>query len=106
MAVTPSSSTIDMVADAPKKKVTTLLNAVTATTDGAALESTCRKKVFAISGITTATVKIQGSMDNLTWHDIDSKTANAIVSNDDPWPYVRAIVSAYTSGTITVKVAE
>ncbi len=56
---------------------------------------------MAISGVTTATVLIEGSLDGTTFEQLLSKTADfAGVVN--AFPYMRASVSAYTSGTINV----
>lgn len=57
---------------------------------------------FVVAGITTATVKLQGSVNGTSWSDLDTRTTNgttagiAIGSN----LYLRGIVSAWTSGVI------
>lgn len=62
-----------------------------------------RKKSFHIDGITTATVKLQVSADRgATAVDILSTTADGGWDNDYPYFYVRANVTAWTSGTINV----
>lgn len=57
---------------------------------------------FSVTGITTATVTLQGSPDNIVWTDLSTRTTNgenagvSIVG----YKYMRVNVSAYTSGTI------
>lgn len=59
-----------------------------------------------VSGITVGTVAVQGSVDGSTWATIATAlTADGIVTLATPTPYVRANVTAFTSGTITVKIA-
>ena len=55
-----------------------------------------------ISGITTATVKVEGSFDGETWVELASKTAN-FAGLVPAFPYMRGSVSAYTSGSIGVE---
>ena len=82
----------------------TLINAATATgtsqsitTDGAPLH-------VAVNGITSATVNIEGSVDGSNWHLIGSAlTANGLVTIANPPKFVRANLTTYVSGTITVK---
>lgn len=60
---------------------------------------------FTVSGITTATVKLQLSADDVNWSDADTRTTDgtttgiSISSN----LYMRVNISAYTSGSITAK---
>lgn len=79
-----------------------LLDAVGATGAGTAVQNPGRHKLFqaVISG--TATVDIEGSLDNVNWVQLGQLTASGIVSDSDPWEYVRANVTAWTSGTVTV----
>ena len=59
---------------------------------------------FVVSGITTATVKLQGSVNGTDWADLATRTTAgttagvAIGAN----LYMRGIVSAWTAGTITL----
>lgn len=59
-----------------------------------------------VSGITLGTVAVQGSVDGSVWATVATAlTADGIVTLSDPPPYVRANVTAFTSGTITVKIS-
>lgn len=58
---------------------------------------------FQITGITTATVDIQGSVDGTNFASIQSKTANACVTIEKPPKYVRASITSHSSGTVVVK---
>lgn len=62
--------------------------------------------VAQVTGITTATVDIQGSLDNTNWETLSSLTADGKYENSAAWKYVRANISAYTSGTINAKLHE
>lgn len=58
-----------------------------------------------ISGITIGTVTVQGSVDGTSWAALATAlTADGMVTLDSPPPYVRANVTAFTSGSITVKI--
>lgn len=58
-----------------------------------------------VSGITIGTVAVQGSVDGTTWATVATAlTADGIVTLATPTPYVRANVTAFTSGSITVKI--
>lgn len=85
----------------------TLLNAVTATGSSLSVGTDSNRPAFIqVSGLTVGTVAAQGSLDNTNWATIGTAlTANGIVTIDNPPPYIRANVTAYTSGTITVKVS-
>lgn len=63
---------------------------------------------FVVTGITTATVKLQGSVDGSTgWTDLDTRTTNGTSMGVSfaGFNYIRGTVSAYTSGTIELQVA-
>ena len=85
--------------------LSTLLNAVTATGASPSMGTDSNKPAFIqASGITVATVTAQGSVDNTTWSTIGTAiTADGLITIQNPPPYIRANVTAYTSGTITVK---
>ena len=87
--------------------VKTLLSAVTATGASISVQTDSNLPAFfQISGITSATVAVQGSVDGSTWSTIATAlTADGLVTITNPPPYIRANVTAYTSGTITVKVS-
>lgn len=88
----------------------TLLNAVTATGDGEWMNiEGFHPLSFHVKGITTASVQIRGSnaptkpanaSDELQLGS--TVTADALVSLDAPVKWIKAKVSAYTSGTISV----
>ena len=83
----------------------TLLSAVTATGASLAIGTDSNKPAFIqVSGITSATVVAQGSVDGTTWSTIGTAlTADGMITISDPPPYIRANVTVYISGTITVK---
>lgn len=59
-----------------------------------------------ITGITVGTVAIQGSVDNTSWATIGTAlTADALVTLTTPPPHIRVNVTAFTSGSITVKIS-
>lgn len=81
----------------------TLLNAVVATGASAAFTGEFPATVV-VSGITTATVAVQVSLDGTAWVTSGAAlTADGAVTILAPFKYVRANVTAYTSGTITAK---
>lgn len=96
-------------------KVATLLNAVAATgagstqdtrrERGADLDPDRQVESLAVQVIGTfvGTVAIEVSLDGTTWFAITSKTA-VDAFQVAYFPYVRGNVTAYTSGSITVKV--
>lgn len=57
---------------------------------------------FLVENLTTATVKLQGSVDGISWSDLDTRTTNGTTANINIGSnvYIRGIVSAWTSGTI------
>jgi hypothetical protein len=85
--------------------VTTLLSGVSATGASLSVGTDSDKPAFIqISGLTIGTVAAQGSVDNTNWATIGTAlTANGIITIDSPPPFIRANVTAFTSGTITVK---
>lgn len=90
----------------PKNEVTTLLDAV-GTTGAGAVYGGQTARVFAVEITDTATVQMQCSVDNVLWLPLgDPITATAGYESEAPWPYMRANVTSWTSGTVTVKVAD
>jgi hypothetical protein len=85
--------------------LTTLLNAVTATGASTSMGTDSNKPAFIqVSGITSATVTAQGSVDNTTWSTLGTAiTADSLITITNPPPYIRANVTVYVSGTIIVK---
>ena len=84
----------------------TLLNAVTATGASSAIQVDGGQPVFLqVTGITTATVALQGSLDGTNFATIGTAlTADGIITIANSPKYVRANCTAYTSGTITAKI--
>lgn len=91
----------------------TNLSAVTATGAGSGIDA--RRSTGSTWQITAAsvtaggTVKIQGSVDNSNWYDINTVSVSASGNQrslvDEPHPFIRANVTARTDGTYTVKCA-
>lgn len=82
----------------------TILSAVTATGAGTGYPIDGVPFSVVVTGITTATVAIQGSVDGTNYVTIGSAlTADGTGGATTPYKYVRANVTAYTSGTITAK---
>jgi hypothetical protein len=83
----------------------TLLSAVTATGASLPVGTDSNAPAFIqVSGITSATVAAQGSVDGSTWSTIGTAlTADGMITITNPPPYIRANVTAYVTGTITVK---
>jgi hypothetical protein len=84
----------------------TLLSAVGATGASTAVQADAGQPAFLqVSGITTATVAFEGSLDGTNWSTIGTAlTANGIVTIANAPKYLRANVTAWTSGSITAKV--
>ncbi len=53
----------------------------------------------------TATVALQGSLDDVNWVTLRTSTASEGFSTKEPWAWVRANVTSYTSGAVTMIVA-
>lgn len=84
----------------------TLLNAVVATGASKVIQVDAGQPAFLqVTGITTATVALQGSLDGTTFATIGTAlTADGIITIANAPKYLRANCTAYTSGTITAKV--
>ena len=101
------SSTLELGLNGIRRKITSLpLPSGVAIENGTAVQPDALTKIFDISGITTATVHVDGSIDAVNWFTLGNVTANGQIHNSQPWPYVRARISAWTTGTIVVKMAE
>ena len=87
-------------------KYCVLLKAVTATGAGGALVLGCANKVFQVTGTFVGTVAFEGSLDGTNYVSLATATAPGKYGNQEPWYWVRANVTAYTSGSITVVVGE
>ena len=84
----------------------TLLNAVTATGASKAVQADGGLPAFLqISGVTSATVIFQGSLDGTNWSTLGTAlTADGLVTVANAPKYLRANCTVYVSGTITAKV--
>ncbi len=84
----------------------TLLSAVGATGASKAVQADAGQPAFLqVSGITTATVALEGSLDGTNWATVGTAlTANGIVIAANAPKYLRANVTAWTSGSITAKI--
>jgi hypothetical protein len=84
----------------------TLLNAVTATGASTSVQIDGGQPVFMqVSGVTSATVVLQGSLDGTNWSTLGTAlTADGMVTVTNAPKYVRANCTVYVSGTITAKV--
>ena len=84
----------------------TLLSAVVATGASKAVQADAGQPAFLqVSGITSATVAFQGSLDGTTFATIGTAlTADGIVTIANAPKYLRANCTVYVSGTITAKI--
>lgn len=84
----------------------TLLNAVTATGASKAVQADAGQPAFLqVSGITSATVALQGSLDGTTYSTIGTAlTADGIITVANAPKYLRANCTVYVTGTITAKI--
>lgn len=84
----------------------TLLSAVGATGASTAVQVDTGQPAFLqVSGITSATVVLQGSLDGTNWSTIGTAlTANGIITVQNAPKYLRANCTVYVTGTITAKI--
>jgi hypothetical protein len=84
----------------------TLLSAVTATGASKAIQADGGQPAFLqVSGITSATVAFQGSLDGTNWSTLGtSLTADGLTTVANAPKYLRANCTVYVSGTITAKI--
>jgi hypothetical protein len=84
----------------------TLLNAVVATGESKAVQVDGGQPAFLqVSGITSATVALQGSLDGTNWSTIGTAlTANGIITVANAPKYLRANCTVFVTGTITAKI--
>ena len=84
----------------------TLLSAVTATGASKAVQADGGQSAFLqVSGITSATVVFQGSLDGTNWSTLGSSlTADGLITVANAPKYLRANCTVYVSGTITAKI--
>jgi hypothetical protein len=84
----------------------TLLNAVGATGASGAVQADAGQPAFLqVSGITSATVALQGSLDGTNWSTLGTAlTADGLVTVANAPKYLRANCTVYVTGTITAKI--
>jgi pectate lyase len=84
----------------------TILNAVVATGASSAVQADAGQPAFLqVSGITSATVALEGSLDGTNWSTIGTAlTANGLVTVANAPKYLRANCTVYVTGTITAKI--
>jgi len=84
----------------------TLLSAVVATGESKAVQVDTGQPAFLqVSGITSATVVLQGSLDGTNWSTLGTAlTANGIVTVQNAPTYLRANCTVFVTGTITAKI--
>ena len=84
----------------------TLLNAVGATGASTAVQVDTGQPAFLqVSGITSATVALQGSLDGTNWSTLGTAlTANGIITVQNAPKYLRANCTVFVTGTITAKI--
>ena len=84
----------------------TLLNAVGATGTSTAVQVDTGQPAFLqVSGITSATVALQGSLDGTNWSTLGTAlTANGIITVQNAPKYLRANCTVFVTGTITAKI--
>lgn len=82
----------------------TLQNAATATGVGTSLLShRWPYQTIQVVITNTATVKCQGSVDNLTFIELGSLTATGSCVTEGAWQYIRAEITVCTTCTVTAK---
>jgi hypothetical protein len=84
----------------------TLLSAVGATGASKAVQADAGQPAFLqVSGITSATVALQGSLDGTNWSTIGTAlTADGLITVANAPKYLRANCTVYVTGTITAKI--
>jgi hypothetical protein len=84
----------------------TLLSAVSATGASKAVQADAGQPAFLqVSGITSATVVLQGSLDGTNWSTIGTAlTADGLVTVANAPKYLRANCTVFVTGTITAKI--
>jgi pectate lyase len=84
----------------------TLLADVAATGASRAVQADAGQPAFLqVSGITSATVALEGSLDGSNWTTIGTAlTANGLITVANAPKYLRANCTVYVTGTITAKI--
>lgn len=87
-----------------------LLDGVSAVGASAPVQPIGEDKTFdiVITGVATVLIEVSNNRnayaapESATWHTLATITASGAYSNNEAWATLRARVSSYTSGTITV----
>lgn len=79
-----------------------LLSGVVATGAGSKFSAPAERVTVQVEGITTATVKLEGSNDGTNWVELRASTADEAYTTSDAFAWLRGNVTAWTSGTITM----
>lgn len=84
----------------------TLLADVAATGASRAVQADAGQPAFLqVSGITSATVALEGSLDGSNWTTVGTAlTANGLITVANAPKYLRANCTVYVTGTITAKI--
>jgi hypothetical protein len=84
----------------------TLLSAVSATGASKAVQADAGQPAFLqVSGITSATVVLQGSLDGTDWSTLGAALiADGLITVANAPKYLRANCTVYVTGTITAKI--
>ena len=84
----------------------TILNAVVATGASSVVQADAGQPAFLqVSGITSATVVLQGSLDGTNWSTLGTAlTADGLITVANAPKYLRANCTVYVTGTITAKI--
>jgi len=91
------------VNESPSRAVSTtiLLNGATAVGAGVVVQVPIYRGIAVqATGIGSATVKLQGSLDDTNWVDLATFTSDGGTTITSPWKYLRGNVTVYTTGTI------
>lgn len=107
MAANPISSTNEAFTERGLNKQTTLQSAAAATGSGTLATLTARKCSLVTRGTFSATIKVEISDDGINFVQLGSDiTAAGHTAIETSAPFLRARVSAYTSGAVTVVLCE
>lgn len=93
-----------MSVNTPSGVLIPLLDAKAATGASKEFTPSTTRTTFQVSGTFSGTCTIQGSLDGTNWDTVGTAlTAPGFVTTDSCYKYLRANVTAYTSGSITCK---
>lgn len=94
------------MANGPRNIITKLLDGV-AETGPSVVYGGQSARVIQILITNTATVQMQVSVDGENWVSLGAAiTSSGGYESEAPWPYTRANVTSYTSGTVSVWIAD